>query len=462
MHYLLNQNLIAIVSMFLSTLIVLKAYFFSPRNRNLCAICLLSAAGANATGASAEAVALLPAELSTLVTAAIRNHPIAQSAQARQRAALQDVAVAERRRWPTLTAITESTVGGAAAASQVMTLRVEQTLWDNGAGEARISAVATAADISELQVALEQQDLAVKTINAWEAMLSAQRRLNAATTTVTAIEGFKAQMTRRVDSMASPAIDLALVEARLLQTQVERLAAANGLRVALQNLARLTGLTRLDEQTWADAATVAKPLSRAGVAAFKMQLRNADWEAITRHHPLVEKAQLEYAVANAQLKAKLADRWPQAYARVEQPLANNPLTSSNQASYLVGLRYTPGAGFSTQLEARALAERLEAQSHDIEDATRTVTQLIFDDEQAFQTSAAQAQAQAASLLGAQRVLASYERQFHAGRKTWQDLLNAAREVAQNEFNLSDAQSAMQGAMYRLQVRLGAIAVLNQK
>jgi len=142
MHYLLNQNLIAIVSMFLSTLIVLQAYFFSPRNRNLCAICLLSAAGANAnaTGASAEAVALLPAELSTLVTAAIRNHPIAQSAQAKQRAALQDVAVAERGRWPTLTAITESTVGGAAAASQVMTLRVEQTLWDNGAGDARIAA----------------------------------------------------------------------------------------------------------------------------------------------------------------------------------------------------------------------------------------------------------------------------------------------------------------------------------
>ena len=447
--------------MFLGTFTVLQGYFFR-RNRNLCAILLLSAAGANATSASAAAVPLLPAELGALVTAAIRNHPIAQSAQAKQRAAIQDVTVAERSRWPTLTATTESKVGGAEAASEVMTLRIEQTLWDNGAGEARISAVATAADISALQVALEQQDLAVKTINAWEAMLSAQRRLNAATTTVNVIEGFKAQMTRRVESMASPAIDLALVEARLLQTQVERLAATNSLRVALQKLARLTGLTQLEEQTWADAARVAAPLSRAGVAAFKMQLRSTDWEAITSSHPLVQKAQLEYALANAQLKAKLADRWPQAYARVEQPLANNALTGSNQASYLVGLRYTPGAGFSTQLEASALAERLEAQSHDIDDATRTVTQLIFDDEQAFETSAAQAQAQVASLLGSQQVLASYERQFQAGRKTWQDLLNAAREVAQNEFNLSDAQSAMQGAMYRLQVRLGAIAVLNHK
>ncbi len=123
--------------------------------------------------------------------------------------------------------------------------------------------------------------------------------------TAKVIEGFKAQMTRRVDSMASPAIDLALVEARLLQTQVERLAAANGLRVALQNLARLTGLTRLHEHTWADAAKVAAPLSRAGITAFKMQLRNADWEAITGNHPLVSTRW------RMRFKAKLADRWPQ-------------------------------------------------------------------------------------------------------------------------------------------------------
>jgi adhesin transport system outer membrane protein len=423
-------------------------------NRNFCVVLMVCAAGA-----PVAAVPSLPAELSTLVTAAVRNHPAAQSAQAKRRAALQDVAVAERSKWPTLTATTESKVGGADAASQAMALHIEQTLWDNGAGDARISAAANMAEISALQVTLEQQDLAVKTINAWEAMLSAQRRLNAANMTVTVIEDFKAQMTRRVDSKASPAIDLALVEARLLQTQVERLAAANGLRMALQSLSRLTGMTQLAEQAWADAPQVAAPPSRAGVAAFRMQLRAVDRGALTSNHPLVQKAQLEYAVANAQLKTKLADRWPQAYVRIEQPLANNPLTGSNQASYLVGLRYAPGAGFSTQLEAAALAERLEAQSHDIDAATRTVTQLVFDDEQTFETNAIQAQAQGESLLGAQRVLASYERQFQAGRKTWQDLLNAAREVVQSEFNLGDAQSAMQGAMYRLQVRLGAIDVL---
>ena len=97
--------------MFLSAFRVLDGYLFH-RNRYLCAMLLVSVAGANAAGAPAAAVPLLPAELSTLVTAAIRNHPAARSAQAKRRAALQDVAAAERSKWSTLTATTESKVGG--------------------------------------------------------------------------------------------------------------------------------------------------------------------------------------------------------------------------------------------------------------------------------------------------------------------------------------------------------------
>ena len=77
--------------MFLSAFRVLDGYF-RLFNRYLCAMLLVSVAGANAAGAPAAAVPLLPAELSTLVTAAIRNHPAARSAQAKRRAALQDVA----------------------------------------------------------------------------------------------------------------------------------------------------------------------------------------------------------------------------------------------------------------------------------------------------------------------------------------------------------------------------------
>jgi adhesin transport system outer membrane protein len=59
-----------------------------------------------------------------------------------------------------------------------------------------------------------------------------------------------------------------------------------------------------------------------------------------------------------------------------------------------------------------------------------------------------------AVQGSRAVLDSYGRQFTAGRKTWQDLMNAVRELAQNQYNFVDTQAAMVSAMYRLQIRLG--------
>ena len=437
---------------------VFKNYVLSLPRPFFCVAGAL-ALSAYVASATAEAVPLLPADLAVLVSATLQNNPVIKSAQARRRAAEQDIEVAARAKWPTVSVTSETQIGGTSTGTDVTALHVDQTLWDNGARDERIASVTAGAEVSALQVRLEQQDLAIQTINAWQALLSAQRRHNAARATVAIIQGFKSQMTRRVRAQASPAIDLELVEARLLQTQVERVSAENGVQLALQNLMRLTGRTDLKAQPWAPSRHVAAPLSPLGIAEFQAQIANAPWTTIAQGHPLVQKARLEYAQVGAQLRAKQADRWPQAYARIEQPFSNNAFTGSNQASIVVGFRYTPGAGFSTELEADALATRLEAQSFEVDTATRTVMQLIFDDQQTFAVSVAHANAQALSLAGSQRVLASYERQFQAGRKTWQDLLNAAREVAQNEFSLTDAQSTIQGAMYRLQVRLGAVSAL---
>jgi adhesin transport system outer membrane protein len=62
-----------------------------------------------------------------------------------------------------------------------------------------------------------------------------------------------------------------------------------------------------------------------------------------------------------------------------------------------------------------------------------------------------------SVDGSALVLASYKRQFEAGKKTWLDLLNAVRELAQNQYNLVEARGTLTGAMYRLQLRMGNLS-----
>jgi adhesin transport system outer membrane protein len=51
---------------------------------------------------------------------------------------------------------------------------------------------------------------------------------------------------------------------------------------------------------------------------------------------------------------------------------------------------------------------------------------------------------------------SYARQYTAGRKSWLDVLNAAREASQAELTLVDAQSQMQAAVLRLKAQTGGL------
>jgi outer membrane protein, adhesin transport system len=55
----------------------------------------------------------------------------------------------------------------------------------------------------------------------------------------------------------------------------------------------------------------------------------------------------------------------------------------------------------------------------------------------------------ASLKAAADVSASYDRQFLAGRKSWLDVMNAARELAQTETQLADLQSTQVVVTWRL-------------
>ena len=58
-----------------------------------------------------------------------------------------------------------------------------------------------------------------------------------------------------------------------------------------------------------------------------------------------------------------------------------------------------------------------------------------------------------ALSSSKAVLESYERQFAAGRRSWMDLLNAMRELTQNDYARVEAHAQMAGSLHRLQLRI---------
>lgn len=383
--------------------------------------------------------------LQHLLELAAQAHPTVQATRLDIRASAEDRRAAERQRWPTVSALVENKSNNVNVASSRL-LRLEQPLWDAGRISARVEEAGTQLSINQTRVYITVQQLSLQTINAWQNLKAAEGRMAVAQETLAQLGRYRAQMERRVQAEASPPIDLELVLSRTLQTEVELNQAINSRLQALSRIEQLAGLEGLHGLPWSKPALP----GLMQIQAYVQQIQNVDWLEVARRHPNVEKARQEAQVARLRLEGKRAEQYPQVYVRVDQPLG----ATNNDLAGFVGLRYTPGAGLATAVEAQALAERAASLAQSVEVAVREVSEALAADRDDLQSNRSRMASLEKAVEGSNAVLESYSRQFTAGRKTWLDLLNAVRELSQNRAALADSHAAMLAALFRLQVRAG--------
>lgn len=390
-----------------------------------------------------------PMRLSELLDAASATYPTLLAARLEARASSQDVTATERIRWPTISTTIES-YSGNQRSYPTRSVQIDQPIWDFGRNTARISESQTLADISLLKVYLQQQDLFVQVVSAWQNMIASNERVKAAKLTRSRLEGYQAQMRRRVEVEASPRIDLELADSRLLQTEVELATAQTSLQVATLRLEQLSGLSSLAIRV----PNAHYPLTLFETQAFAKELAQVDFAQIALAHPVAAKARMEVQQLLRRLDAKQAEAFPQVFIRVYQPIGSTSTSNDTSSTTFLGMRYTPGPGFANIIEAQAIGTRIAGAEQAVDAAIREMQQTLQNDREEFGTSRMRIAALEKSVASSALVLESYQRQFQAGRKQWQDLLNQVRELAQNQYALADAQAAMVGSMVRLQVRMG--------
>lgn len=387
--------------------------------------------------------------LQYLLEATAASYPSLMAARTEARANEQDLEATQRQRWPTFSSSVESFTGNARSYPS-RSVQVEQTVWDAGRVSARISEAQASVGQGHVKTILQRQELFLQVVAGWQNLLSATSRARVASQTIKRLRGFQAQMQRRVDAEASPRIDLELANARLLQTEVELETAQSSMQVALTRLEQLSGEQNL--ATYLPDLPAMPSLQETQGLAQKMS--QTDWHRIAAEHPSVLRSQFDAQQAKSRLKVKQSEGWPQIYVRAFQPLGTLPTSTDTAMTTFIGLRYTPGAGLSNVIEAQALETRISSAELMVLTAHRDIQQTLLSDQEELSNARKRIAALEKSVQGSDLVLSSYQRQFQAGRKTWQDLLNAVRELAQNQYALVDAQAAMMGAMYRLQVRMG--------
>ena len=392
--------------------------------------------------------------LRELAEAALATHPLLQASRLQVQAAQQDIKVAQLQQWPTVSMVAESNTGNTASTPSRL-LRLDQTVWDSGRIASRITETRHQSALALSQEQLQRHELLLQVVNAWQGLIAAQARLRVAQQTLLRLQFYKEQMVRRVQAQASATIDLELVEARVLQTQVELSTAQTSVRLALKRLEELTGQQDLSRR----GGDVPSPPPLQATSRFVLVQAQTDWANIVEQSPSLVRARQERELAATRLGTKKAEQWPQVYVRYDKPLWNSTVHHITQPTVFAGLRYTPGAGFSGMAEIEALVTRLQSQEVVIDAARRDIRQSIQNDLEEFSTSRERITAIEQSVEGSERVLESYLRQFQANRKSWLDVLNSARELAQNQYGLAEAHAGMLGALHRLQVRTGELPAL---
>jgi adhesin transport system outer membrane protein len=251
-------------------------------------------------------------------------------------------------------------------------------------------------------------------------------------------------ISRRQQQQVTSEADVALAKARVQQVRTELAAMLSTQRNARLSLEQLTG------QVFVDAVLLEEPADRAKVWSDEFAAQTAAREA----SPLLQRLMAEVRLNEADVNNRKTLVLPQLNLRHERFLGSAAVVPFDRT--MVVLQYQPGSGasvlpgidaavkrigsaqFAYEAGARELAEKVSAQLNEVASLTG---QLDFTRQY---------------VESSQEVMASYLRQYTAARKTWIEVLNAQRELAQARYTAIDTTYGLKLAFYKLDILTGVI------
>jgi len=165
-------------------------------------------------------------------------------------------------------------------------------------------------------------------------------------------------------------------------------------------------------------------------------------EASFKRSPAVRRLQSAVHVQEADVLERKSELWPEVYARAEYQIGNAAVAGAPDAQRLfVGLQSKLGAGLSTFAGIEAARNKVAVAVAEVENARLSLAeQVLADWSQLVSLKARQTELEA-SLQASRETSLAWDRQFLAGRKTWVEVMNGARELAQAETELADVRAS---------------------
>lgn len=391
----------------------------------------------------ASAHAMPPYSLDGLIAQAIRSHPGIAARHAEVKATQAEVDAARAQYYPTPSIQLLQDKG---ESTTVLTL--QQPLWAGGRIDAGLDAAQSRENAAQVSVGDAQYTLALRVAAAWAAWLQARGRGEALDKGVSLLNVYAESVGRRIQGGASGLVDRELVAARLAQTHGDLAAARSAERSALARLAQMIGQPLRAQDLVVAETLVGTDMPLPGLEALVAQ-------AFSRSAALKRLA-ADIETARHEAQQRRAALWPTLSLRAQHQRGSAPATGApaDDSRIMLAIEYSPGAGLSAGANIDAAEARIIGLRESLDTARRDLTETIITDYEEYLVSSDRKQHFERTIKASAEVLASYDRLFVAGKRSWLDVINAARELIQAQTALADVEAQQIAARARLRLHIG--------
>jgi adhesin transport system outer membrane protein len=370
-----------------------------------------------------ERPAGLPSSLGDLADRALSDNPQVIASRAALAVSQADLDAARWLRYPSLSAEALAATGGSNAADIdgfAVNLALEQPIWAGGTINSQIDAARSQRDAGAEGLREARFGVLAGIIEAWFGVVRADQRAAALEAGIADHRALVASIERRVAAEVSPLADLTLARSRTTQLEIELAAVREAGANALVRLGELAG------------DVPAAPVLPDAAIIDAVPPEPIAFDEMIACAPALARLRSQIAAAEAEVRGAKGALLPQLLLQLSQ----NELTGARAA---LVLRAQTGNGlsrFSAIDRAEARVDQTMAQMAAID---REIRAGLGNEYVSLRSNRAQAEAGALASTAAADLQASYQRQFVAGRRSWLDVMNAAREVTSARISESDAR-----------------------
>ncbi len=367
----------------------------------------------------------IPAPLALAVQRALEQSPIVLAGLAEVAALESDLRTARWQRYPSLSAEILAATGGSNVADTdglAVNLALEQPIWAGGAINSQVDAARFNVDVGRNALREARFNILFAVIGSYYDALLAFERVRVIEAGLEDHRRLVERIERRVRQEVSPLADLTLARSRLTQLEVELTTAREIGQNAMLRLSEFVG------------EEVARPSFSGTVSdqAGGLPVQPVAMTEMMACSPIMDRLRSEIDVAEAQASGARRSLFPQLLLQLSQ----NEITGARAA---IVLRAQTGNGLARLSAADSAEARVDQAIAQLGQADREARTRLGAEYITLRSSQQRAEAGAMASGAASDLLASYQRQFVAGRRSWLDVLNAAREVTSARAAESDAR-----------------------